>query len=160
MSSRESRGSASSLLTIMAQGGFKAKKGGAHGYGGKQGKATKMNRRLGKTKKGGLVKAERKKFTSHHHQQVHQFKKKRSAIVRTSVEQEMAAQAMRANIPVRLVDAGDNDVKPILAKRPSKKNPYAKRPARPAKAMNPLDPKAMKQAAKEWAADHAGYDSD
>lgn len=144
----------------MAQGGFKSKKGGVHGYT-KQGKASKVNRRQAKTKKGGGVKAERKKFISHHHAAVHQFKKKRSAIVRTSIEEEMAAQAMRANLPMNgLVSAGNNDVKPILAKRPTKKNPYAKRPARPAKAMNPLDPKAMKQAAKEWAAENGGSESD
>ena len=144
----------------MAQGGLKSKKNGAHGYG-KQGKASKVNRRQGKTKKGGAVKGERKKFISHHHAAVYQFKKKRSAIVRTSIEEEMAAQALRSNIPMNgLVSAGNNDVKPILAKRPGKKNPYKKRPPLPAKAMNPLDPKAMKQAAKEWAAENAGYDSD
>jgi hypothetical protein len=53
----------------------------------------------------------------------------RSAIVRKSIEEEMAAQALRSNIPMNgLVSAGNNDVKPILAKRPGKKNPYAKRP--------------------------------
>jgi hypothetical protein len=144
----------------MAQGGLKSKKSGAHGYG-KQGKASKAVRKIGQTKKGGAVKGERKKFVSHHHAAVYQFKKKRSAIVRTSIEQEMAAQVMRANIPMSgLVSAGSNDVKPILAKRPGKKNPYAKRPPRPAKAMNPLDPKAMKQAAQEWAEEHDGNESD
>ena len=66
----------------------------------------------------------------------------------------------RSNLHIALVEPGNNDVKPILAKRPTRKNPYAKRPARPAKSMNPLDPKAMKLAKKEWAAENAGYDSD
>lgn len=145
----------------MAQG--LGKKNGAHGYGDKKAsgrKASKKNRNIGKTKKSGLIKAERKKFTNVHHAAVHAHKKHRSALVRTNIEQEMAAQALRSNLYIGLVSAGTNDVKPILAKRPTKKNPYAKRPARPEKARNPLDPKAMKQAAKEWAAENDGYGSD
>ena len=142
----------------MAQG--LGKKTGAHGYGDKKNKASKKTRNIGKTKKSGLVKAERKKFTNHHHAQVHAHKKHRSALVRNNIEQEMAAQALRSNLYIGLVDPGNNDVKPILAKRPTKKNPYAKRMARPEKARNPLDPKAMKQAAKEWAAENSGYGSD
>ena len=66
------------------------------------------------------MKGERKKFISHHHAAVYQFKKKRSAIVRTSIE-EMAAQALRSNIPMNGLVSRNNDVKPILAKRPERR---------------------------------------
>ena len=45
------------------------------------------------------------------------------------------------------------DTKPILPKRPNKKNPYIKKPPRPAKDLHPLDAKALKQAAAEYDAD-------
>ena len=93
----------------------------------------------------------------------------------------MAAQAMRANLPVHLIKCVHNrfllllplarlqladgaldgvrragagmDTKPILPKRPNKKNPYIKKPPRPAKDLHPLDAKALKQAAAEYDAD-------
>eukprot|EP01045_Picozoa_sp_COSAG04_P018983 COSAG04_NODE_1800_length_5550_cov_7.059657_2_plen_99_part_00 len=96
----------------------------------------------------------------------------------------MAAQAMRANLPVHLIKCVHNsssllllprplarlqladealdgvrragagmDTKPILPKRPNKKNPYVKKPPRPAKDLHPLDAKALKQAAAEYDAD-------
>ena len=104
--------------------------------------------------------------------------------MRTTIEQEMAAQAMRANLPVHLIKCVHNsscllllprplarlqladgaldgvrragagmDTKPILPKRPNKKNPYVKKPPRPAKDLHPLDAKALKQAAAEYDAD-------
>ena len=53
---------------------------------------------------------------------------------------------------VRRAGAG-MDTKPILPKRPNKKNPYVKKPPRPAKDLHPLDAKALKQAAAEYDAD-------
>ena len=124
----------------MAQGGLK-----------KIHKKAKMNRKPGRTKKGGgNGKGQRKKFSGgHHHAQVYRFKKvrssaaaaarccwagaggsggslgvsltpcacaqNRSAQVRTTIEQEMAAQAMRANLPVHLIKC----VQPLLLAAPS-----------------------------------------
>ena len=89
---------------------------------GKKGGPTGGKRKLlGKTKKGGGngKLSERKRFGAggsgregrENHRAVHQFKKKRSATVRTTIEAEMAAKVlktgqvltrMRAVVPVRL----------------------------------------------------------